>query len=134
LKPGAGANPALAELVARSQQRFEEALDEDLNTAEALAAMHDFVRETNTALAKEEVRADDQTNLMNLVERFDAVFNIFGEVKQELLDSDIHVLIDERQDARKAKNFARADELRQQLTALGILLEDTKDGVRWRRK
>ncbi len=134
LKPGAGANPALAELVARSQQRFEEALNEDLNTAEALAAVHDFVRETNTALAKEEVRADDQTNLMNLVERFDAVFNIFGEVRQELLDSDIQALIDERQDARKAKNFARADELRQQLTALGILLEDTKDGVRWRRK
>src|SRR6185436_3306399 len=87
LKPGAGANPALAELVTRAQQRFEEALDDDLNTAEALAAVHDFVRETNTALAKEEVRADDQANLISLIERFDAVFNIFGEVKEELLDS-----------------------------------------------
>jgi cysteinyl-tRNA synthetase len=134
LKPAEGANPALAELVTRAQQRFEEALDDDLNTAEALAAIHDFVRETNTALAKEEVRADDQAQLMKLVERFDAVFNIFGEAKQELLDSDIQALIDERQAARKAKNFARADEIRQQLTALGILLEDTKDGVRWRRK
>jgi cysteinyl-tRNA synthetase len=134
LKPREGSNPVLAELIARSAQRFEKALDDDLNTAEALAAVHDFVRETNTALAKEEVRAGDQAELMKLVEGFDAVFNIFGEVKHELLDSEIQALIDERQAARKAKNFTRSDELRQRLTELGILLEDTKEGVRWRRK
>ena len=74
------------------------------------------------------------TALLALVDRFDAVLNIFGEVKQELLDSEIQALIDERQDARKNKNFVRADELRNQLTELGIILEDTKDGLRWRRK
>jgi cysteinyl-tRNA synthetase len=133
-RPEAGATPALTELLARARTRFETALDDDLNTAEALAALHDFVRETNTALAQGTVKAEDQQALLTLVDRFDAVFNIFGEVKQELLDSEIQALIGERQAARKTKNFARADELRQQLTALGIILEDTKDGVRWRRK
>jgi cysteinyl-tRNA synthetase len=134
LKAAEGTSPDLNELLARAAQRFEAALDDDLNTAEALAAVHDFVRETNTALAKGEIRREDQTALLALVERFDSVFNIFGEVKQELLDSEIQALIDERQTARKNKNFARADELRHQLTALGIILEDTKDGLRWRRK
>jgi cysteinyl-tRNA synthetase len=134
LKAAEGATPALAELISRSEKRFAAALDDDLNTAEALAALHDFVRETNTALGKGEVRSEDQQALLALVERFDSVFNIFGEVKHELLDSEIQALIDERQEARKRKNFARADELRNQLTQLGIILEDTKDGLRWRRK
>jgi cysteinyl-tRNA synthetase len=134
LKAEAGATPALGELGALSESRFEEALDDDLNTAEALAAIHDFVRETNGALARGEVKAGDQQSLLALLERFDAVFNIFGETKQELLDSEIQALIDERQAARKAKNFARSDEIRDLLAAQGILLEDTKDGVRWRRK
>jgi cysteinyl-tRNA synthetase len=134
LKAGAGGSPAIAELIERSRLRFETALDDDLNTAEALAAVHDFVRETNSALARGEVHAGDQASLLVLVDRFDSVFNIFGEVKQELLDSEVQALIDERQAARKAKNFARADEIRDQLTAMGILLEDTKDGLRWRRK
>jgi cysteinyl-tRNA synthetase len=134
VKGAPGTIPALAELMARSQARFEAALDDDLNTAEALAAVHDFVRETNIALARGEVRAGDQEALLELVGRFDSVFDIFGEVRQELLDSEIQALIDERQAARAAKNFARADEIRHLLQAKGILLEDTKDGVRWRRK
>jgi cysteinyl-tRNA synthetase len=134
LKPAEGATPASAALLERAQQRFEAALDDDLNTAEALAAVHDFVRETNSALAKGEIRSEDQAALLALVERFDSVFNVFGEAKQELLDSEIQALIDERQAARKSKNFARSDEIRNQLTALGIILEDTKDGLRWRRK
>jgi cysteinyl-tRNA synthetase len=134
LKAEAGAAPPLTELIARAQARFEEALDDDLNTAGALAAIHDFVRETNIALANGEVKADDQRALRALVDRFDAVFGIFGEVKQELLDSQVQALIDERQAARAAKNFTRADEIRDLLAGQGILLEDTKDGVRWRRK
>ena len=134
LQPETGSTTALADLVERTQQRFEAALDDDLNVPEALAALHDFVRETNTALAQSSVNAGDQASLLALIDRLDAVFNIFGEVKQELLDSEIQALIDERQEARKSKNFARADELRNQLTELGIILEDTKDGLRWRRK
>ncbi|HWQ31530.1 MAG TPA: cysteine--tRNA ligase [Blastocatellia bacterium] len=128
------AAPAISELIERSRQRFEAALDDDLNTAEALAAIHDFVRETNTAMNAGQVTAAAAERLLELVERFDSVFGIFGEVKQEMLDSEIQALIDERQAARKARNFARADEIRQHLTERGILLEDTKEGVRWRRK
>jgi cysteinyl-tRNA synthetase len=134
LKPEAGSSPAVAELIEGSRRRFEEALDDDLNTAEALAAIHDFARETNVAMKGKSIKADDQKALLALIDRFDSVFNIFGEVKQELLDSDIQALIDERQAARAAKNFARSDEIRNQLTSMGIILEDTKEGVRWRRK
>jgi cysteinyl-tRNA synthetase len=134
LRPEAGSTPAVADLIESSRRRFEEALDDDLNTAEALAAIHDFARETNIARDKSALKADDQKALLALVDRFDSVFNVFGEVKQELLDSEIQALIDERQAARAAKNFARADEIRNQLVAMGIILEDTKDGLRWRRK
>ena len=134
LKPEAGSSPAVAELIEGSRRRFEEALDDDLNTAEALAAIHDFARETNVAMKGKSIKADDQKALLALIDRFDSVFNIFGEGKQELLDSDIQALIDERQAARAAKNFARSDEIRNQLTAMGIILEDTKEGIRWRRK
>jgi cysteinyl-tRNA synthetase len=134
LKPEEGSSPIVPELIESSRRRFEEALDDDLNTAEALAAIHDFARETNTALARGAVKAGDQKALLALVDRFDSVFNIFGDTKQELLDSEIQALIDERQAARAAKNFARADEIRDHLTAMGIILEDTKEGLRWRRK
>ncbi|MGE0102304.1 MAG: cysteine--tRNA ligase [Blastocatellales bacterium] len=134
LKAEPGDSPAISALIERSGARFEEALDDDLNTAEALAAVHDFVRETNAAMAQGIVRSDDQRALLDLVDRFDSVFAVFGEVKKEMLDSEIQALIDERQSARAAKNFARADEIRQQLTDLGIILEDTKEGLRWRRK
>ena len=122
------------ELVARSRERFEAAMDDDLNTAEALAAVHDFVRETNTILARGPIGKVDRDALLGLVERIDLVFNVFGELEKELLDSEIQSLIDERQAARKSKNFARSDEIRDQLLESGIILEDARDGVRWRRK
>lgn len=128
------ATAAISALIERARQRFEAGMNDDLNTAEALAAIHDFVRETNTALAAGQVTVADAQALLQLVARFEAVFGIFGEVRHELLEAEIQALIDERQAARQARNFARADEIRQLLTARGILLEDTKDGVRWRRK
>ena len=117
-----------------SLKRFEDAMDDDLNTAEALAAVPDFVRETNSSIAAGAIKTSDKAALLHAVDRFDSVFGIFGEAKQEMLDSEIQALIDERQAARKAKNFARSDEIRYQLTGMGIILEDTKDGMRWRRK
>jgi cysteinyl-tRNA synthetase len=134
LKTEPGSSPEIAGLIEHSQRRFTEALDDDLNTAEALAAIHDFIRETNTAMKPGYLKAGDKKALLDLVDGFDSVFNIFGKVEQELLDSEIQTLIDERQAARKAKNFARSDEIRDQLLARGIILEDTKEGVRWRRK
>ncbi len=133
-QPEDGSTPAIARMTELSLKRFEEAMDDDLNTAEALAAVHDFVRETNSSMALGMVKADDKATLLSAIDRFDSVFGIFGEAKKEMLDSEIQALIDERQEARKAKNFARSDEIRDQLTNLGIILEDTKDGLRWRRK
>lgn len=129
-----GSTPAIARMTELSLKRFEEAMDDDLNTAEALAAVHDFVRDTNSSMALGLIKAGDKATLLAAIDRFDSVFNVFGEAKKEMLDTEIQALIDERQAARKAKNFARSDEIRDQLTAMGIILEDTKDGLRWRRK
>ena len=129
-----GETAVIGELIWRTKKNFEAALDEDLNVAEALGALHDFVRETNSALAANTIKAADQKALLDFVDRMDSVFGIFGELKKGFLDADIQALIDERQTARKARNFARSDELRNQLTEMGIVLEDTKDGVRWKRK
>jgi cysteinyl-tRNA synthetase len=129
-----GETAAIGELVWRTQKNFEAALDDDLNVAEALGALHDFVRETNSALAANTIKADDLKALIGLVDKMDSVFGVFGELKKGFLDADIQTLIDERQAARKARNFARSDEIRNQLTEMGIILEDTKDGVRWKRK
>ena len=71
---------------------------------------------------------------MQTIDKFDSVFGIFGEIKEEILDSEIEKLITERQDARHSRNFARSDEIRDLLAEKGIILEDTKDGVRWKRK
>ncbi|NBO66287.1 MAG: cysteine--tRNA ligase, partial [Acidobacteria bacterium] len=121
-------------MIAETERRFNEAMDDDLNTAGALAAVHDFVRETNSLLAQGAVGTEGKKALQAQVDRFDLVFNIFGPAETELLDAEIQSLIDERQEARRSRNFVRSDEIRDLLTARGIILEDTRDGVRWRRK
>ena len=130
----AGSNPEMKAAAARALEQFEAGLDDDLNTSVALAAIHDLTREVNTALADCRLRADDQRDLLELVARFDSVFNIFGSSQAELLDAEIQALIDERQEARRRRDFARADEIRDELGARGIVLEDTRDGVRWKRR
>jgi cysteinyl-tRNA synthetase len=72
--------------------------------------------------------------VLALIERFNSVLNIFPDEEAALLDEDIQRLIDERQQARHRRDFARADEIRDQLASLGITLEDTRDGVRWKRR
>ena len=129
-----GSNPAMPVLSKRALRRFEEALDNDLNVAEAFAAIHDFVREVNIALADGTIKGDDQHEILEVVTKVDAVFGIFGAAQQEMLDDEIQSLVDERQAARKARHFARSDEIRTLLAEQGIILEDTKDGMRWKRK
>ncbi|HYO63180.1 MAG TPA: cysteine--tRNA ligase [Pyrinomonadaceae bacterium] len=128
-----GSNPESRAAAARALEQFEGGMDDDLNTSVALAAVHDLSREVNTALDACALRADDQRDLLALLERFDSVLNIFGRQQAELLDDEIQSLIDERQEARRRRDFARADEIRDQLAARGITLEDTRDGVRWKR-
>src|ERR1051325_3396218 len=133
-KTESGKNEKLSETAARMLQEFEAAMDDDFNTSIALAVVHNFSREVNTALARKRVRAEDQRELLAAIDRIDTVLNIFGEQRREMLDSEIQSLIDERQEARHRRDFARADEIRDDLASRGIILEDTKDGVRWKRK
>ena len=129
-----GKNEKLSETAARVLQEFEAGMDDDFNTSIALAAVHNFSREVNTALARKQVRTDNQQELLAAIDRIDTVLNIFGEQKREMLDSEVQSLIDERQEARRRRDFGRADEIRDELANRGIILEDTKDGVRWKRK
>lgn len=129
-----GSDSTVAVLIKSSLAAFEAGMDDDLNTAEALAAVHNLVREINTVLAAGKLRGDDRVAVLDAVARFDSVLGIFGEHEEDFLDSEIEALIDERQEARRNRNFARSDEIRDKLSAQGIILEDTKDGVRWKRK
>ncbi|HVF26938.1 MAG TPA: cysteine--tRNA ligase [Pyrinomonadaceae bacterium] len=129
-----GTNPNLRAAAARALEEFEAGLDDDLNTSVALAAIHNLKREVNKALDNCEIREDDRQDVLKLIERFDSVLNIFGQPELQMLDAAIQKLIDERQDARHRRDFARADGIRDELHNRGIVLEDTRDGVRWKRR
>lgn len=133
-KTAAGQNEKLHETTLRAAQEFEAGMDDDLNTSVALAVIHNLTRDVNTALARRQLLGDNQTELLALLDRFDTVLNIFGDQRAEMLDSEIQSLLDERQEARRRRDFARADEIRDELGGRGIVLEDTKDGLRWKRK
>jgi cysteinyl-tRNA synthetase len=100
----------------------------------ALAVVHNLSREVNTALARKQVKAENQRELLEVIDRIDTVLNIFGKSQREMLDSEVQAMLDERQEARRRRDFGRADEIRRELADRGIILEDTKDGVRWKRK
>ncbi|MBR6350192.1 MAG: cysteine--tRNA ligase [Lachnospiraceae bacterium] len=114
-------------------EKFEAAMDDDCNTADAISAVFELVRAINTA-----VNDNSSIAFVKFVkERLTTLCDVLGiilEKKEESLDSEIEALIEERQAARKAKNFARADEIRDQLLAMDIVLEDTREGVKWHRK
>ncbi len=129
-----GTNPSLQEKANGYLDAFVTAMDDNLNTSVAFAALHNLVREVNTALANETVQTDDRVRILQILESFDSVFGIFGETDEEILSDEIEKLIEERQEARRNRNFARSDEVRDLLAERGIILEDTKDGVRWKRK
>jgi cysteinyl-tRNA synthetase len=129
-----GLNQELHEAANRALKEFEEGMDDDLNTSIALAAIHNLSREVNTALARKRVKEENKRELLELLARFDTVLNVLGNQEREMLDSEVQALIDERQEARHRRDFARADEIRVELADKGIILEDTKDGVRWKRK
>jgi cysteinyl-tRNA synthetase len=133
-KTETGSDKIISSLVEKSLQEFEVALDDDLNTSQALAAIHNLVREVNTHLADSGLREGDQKAILEAVEKFNSVLGIFGEEKEEILDEEIEKLIQERQEARHDRNFQRSDEIRDLLAQQGIILEDTQEGVRWKRK
>jgi cysteinyl-tRNA synthetase len=129
-----GNNEELREAAARALNEFEAGMDDDFNTSIALAAIHNLSREVNTALARKRVKEENKKELLELLTRFDSVLNVLGDQRSEMLDSEVQAMINERQEARRRRDFARADDIRVELANRGIILEDTKDGVRWKRK
>jgi len=165
----AGATPQMAQLADETIAQMKEALDDDLNTAEAQAAVFDMLRKVNTALDAAEsghndVRLDDVKALLRALDKFDEIFGVLkdddqpkmkaildwakaegreNEISPELMevagsaqlaDDQVNQKLAAMEAARKARNFKTSDALRAELTAAGVIVENTKDGVRWRRK
>jgi cysteinyl-tRNA synthetase len=133
-----GTNEKLVERTLAATKAFEEALDDDLNTAEALASAFEYIRDTNTAMDAGEFLSGNAPGAFEFLTLFDSVFDVlkpspFANVAGALADAEIEAKIAERNAAKKAKDFARADQVRKDLAAEGIILEDTKEGVRWKR-
>lgn len=131
-----GINEALAGRTSEAAAQFVAGMDDDLNTAEALGAVFEYVRDANTAMDAGEFRAGNAAAGLDLLARFDAVFDVLQPTVQSgyISDSEVESLIAARAEARKNRDFARADQIRQQLLEQDIILEDTRSGVRWKRK
>src|SRR5260370_40471506 len=159
-----GANSHMTQLADETLVQMKSALDDDLNTAEAQAAIFDMLRKANTALDSGEVRQDDVKPLLAALEKVDEIFGVLKdddqpkmkvildwaraegrekEISPELLeiagsahlaDEDVNQHVALMQAARNARKFSESDAIRAALTAAGIIVENTKDGVRWRRK
>jgi cysteinyl-tRNA synthetase len=156
-----GENPALQAAAAKAQADYLAALANDLNTAEARAPIFDLLRAANTAMDQGQLMASDRDAILAVLASFDAVFDVMedrdaeatqralewaeqegrmGDAAPELLarqgftDEAIDALVVERTLAKRQRNFARADQIRNELAEKGVVLEDSKDGVRWKRK
>ncbi len=122
------------EAAARALSRFEEAMDADLNTSAALAAIFDLLREGNTALSSSSMTKGDARAFREAIERMNQVLAVFGKGEKISLDREVEALIHERVKARGRRDFQRADAIRKELEDRGIVLEDSPAGTRWRRK
>ena len=113
-------------------QKFETAMDDDFNTADAISAIFEIVRLSNSTISEASTKAY-VSYVKETMDKLCDVLGIITEKKEEILDSEVEDLIANRQQARKDKNFALADEIRAQLLDIGIILEDTREGVKWKR-
>ncbi|WP_374016405.1 cysteine--tRNA ligase [Paenibacillus thiaminolyticus] len=133
-EPGEALQQKLADIL----DTFDAKMQDDFNTADAITAVFDWVNLANSTMQQGTQDELQTANLQALLDAVEAMNNVLGLVpeqeEEDLLDEEIDRLIQERTDARKAKNWARADEIRDMLTAQGIILEDTPQGIRWRRK
>src|ERR1039457_5936827 len=157
----AGASPVIQAAAEKAQADYMAALSNDLNTAEARAPIFDLIRAANTAIDQGQLLAADRDAILSVLSSFDAVFDVIEDndaeptrhalewaekagrladvapellARQSLTDETIDALVAERTLAKKQRNFARADQIRNELAEKGIILEDSKDGVRWKRK
>ncbi len=124
----------IMEKVEKYRNKFEESMDDDFNTADALAALFELARETNIYLKDGMHNLQVIEKILNTYRELGDILGLFTNLEKEELDTEIEELIQKRQEARKAKDFATADSIRDQLLERGIILEDTPQGVRWKRK
>ena len=154
----AGTNPAAQEAATKAKQEMRAGMEDDLNTARASAAIFDMVREANTLADRGELREGDKAPLLEALEQFDEIFAVLknedaaktkaalewakahgvtvdaGVGDAGMPDEEVNQLIEERNAAKRARDFAKSDAIRKQLSDAGIIVEDTKDGIRWKRK
>lgn len=123
-----------ARIIGELRERFITEMDDDLNTANAITVLFDVVKEANLYMRQENVGKTEIQAYKDLLVELTGVLGLILEQEEDLLDSEIDALIEERTEARRARNFSRSDEIRDLLAAKGIVLEDTPQGVRWRRK
>jgi len=145
--PG-GSTPAIQKRAEKAEEDFDAGLADDLNTALALAAVFDLVRDANTAMDRGEFLQQDAPRLVAAMEKFDGVLAVladdddeklrklgFGSAEPRMSSEQIETLVEERTAAKKRRDFKRADEIRRQLADSGIIIEDAKDGsIRWKYK
>ncbi|MBW3012452.1 cysteine--tRNA ligase, partial [Candidatus Woesearchaeota archaeon] len=124
-----GENSDVESITKKAEESFEESMDDDLNISKALGFVFEFVKEIN----KLELGKKDAEKVLAAMSRFDKVLGVLEEEELEITEEQKH-MIDERQKARKEKDFAKADKLRDKLLEQGIVLEDTPDGIRWKKK
>ena len=131
---GEGCGEKIGSLMESVQKRFEEAMCDDLNIAVALAAIFNFVREVNKLMDDNKLSRGEAEQVYELMMRFDKVLGVIGEVKkeEEKLPKEAEELIRKREEARKVRDWETADRIRERLKAMGVIVEDTPQGVKWR--
>jgi cysteinyl-tRNA synthetase len=132
---GSSSGGAVATLTAKLEACFRGSMDDDLDIGTALASLFDFVRQINNLLDSNKVSKQESADIGGLIMQLDEVLAVIGKVEvEEALPTDIDVLVQKREAARKSKNWKEADAIRAQLKAMGIVLEDTAQGVRWHKE
>jgi len=131
---GRPAGEELENLMKTVRKDFETALDDDLNITKALAAIFDFIRDVNRMIDQGKVSRKEARAVNDLMVRFDKALAIMSEVKKEPLSKEVEQLIQKREAARQARDWKTADDIRLKLYEMGIILEDTTAGVKWRRR
>jgi cysteinyl-tRNA synthetase len=132
---GEGCGEEIQQLKSRVKLGFTDAMDDDLNTASALAALFEFVRDVNNLIDAGRLSREEAGSVRDLMLGFDRVLGVLGRVKtEEKLPKEVEGLIRKREEARKSRDWKTADEIREQLRSMGVIVEDTAQGVKWRVK
>jgi cysteinyl-tRNA synthetase len=129
-----GENRKIAELMEKTKQKFIKGLSDDLKISAALTALFEMIRKVNILISRGKVLSKDAAGLVSFIHSLDEVLALLPEKEEELLPEEVLKRIEEREKARRARNYKLADQIRRELLQQGVVLEDTKDGVRWKTK